>query len=153
MQVVVSLCIPINPKLSCYLHWHRPLRFCNIPVNANIFQAIVGDSVVMAYKGFYLRCDYTLSAFCRYSSYFNKYLNVALKPKCIKLLRQSYNSDTDLSSMYIQWRNYYGLRPGEPGGPKPQWAKWGPPGSGCRAKTLARASDMSQCRFLTIRIL
>jgi hypothetical protein len=42
-----------------------------------------------------------------------------------------------------QWRNYYGLRPGEPGGPQPQWAKWGPPGSGCRAKTLARASDMS----------
>ena len=31
--------------------------------------------------------------------------------------------------------------------------KWGPAGSGCRAKTLARASDMSQCRFLTIRIL
>ena len=52
-----------------------------------------------------------------------------------------------------QWRNYYGLGPGEPGGPQPQWAKWGPPGSGCRAKTLARASDMSQCRFLTIRIL
>jgi hypothetical protein len=52
-----------------------------------------------------------------------------------------------------QWRNYYGLRPGEPGGPKPQWAKWGPPGSGCSAKTLARASDMSQCRFLTIRVL
>ena len=26
-------------------------------------------------------------------------------------------------------RNYYGLRPGEPEGPKPQWAKWGPPGS------------------------
>jgi hypothetical protein len=52
-----------------------------------------------------------------------------------------------------QWRNYYGLRPGEPGGPQPQWAKCGPPGSGCREKTLARASDMSQCRFLTIRIL
>ena len=28
-----------------------------------------------------------------------------------------------------QWRNY-GLGPGEPGGPQPQWAKWGPPGSG-----------------------
>jgi hypothetical protein len=41
-----------------------------------------------------------------------------------------------------QWRNYYGLRPGEPGGPQPQWAKWGPPGLGDRAKTLARASDM-----------
>jgi hypothetical protein len=40
----------------------------------------------------------------------------------------------------VQWRNYYGLRPGEPGGPQPQWAKWGPPGSGCRAKTLARAN-------------
>ena len=52
----------------------------------------------------------------------------------------------------IQWRNYYGLRPGEPGGPQPQWAKWGPPGLGDRAKTLARASDMLQCRFLTIRI-
>jgi hypothetical protein len=52
-----------------------------------------------------------------------------------------------------QWRNYYGLRPGEPGGPQPQWAKWGPPGLGDRAKTLARASDMLQCRFLTIRIL
>ena len=52
-----------------------------------------------------------------------------------------------------QWRNYYGLRPGEPGGPQPQWAKWGPPGLGNRAKTLARASDMLQCRFLTIRIL
>ena len=36
-----------------------------------------------------------------------------------------------------QWRNYYGLRPGEPGGPQPQWAKWGPPGLGDRAKTLA----------------
>jgi hypothetical protein len=22
-----------------------------------------------------------------------------------------------------QWRNYHGLRPGEPGGPQPQWAK------------------------------
>jgi hypothetical protein len=52
-----------------------------------------------------------------------------------------------------QWRNYYGLRPGEPGGPQPQWAKWGPPGLGDRAKTLARTSDMLQCRFLTIRIL
>jgi hypothetical protein len=53
-----------------------------------------------------------------------------------------------------QWRNYYGLRPGEPGGPQPQWAKWGPPGlERDRAKTLARASDMLQCRFLTIRIL
>jgi hypothetical protein len=49
-----------------------------------------------------------------------------------------------------QWRNYYGLRPGEPGGPQPQWAKWGPPGLGDRAKTLARASDMLQCRFLTM---
>jgi hypothetical protein len=64
-----------------------------------------------------------------------------------------------------QWRNYYGLRPGEPGDPQPQWAKWGPPGLGDIwakwgppglgdiAKTLARASDMLQCRFLTIRIL
>jgi hypothetical protein len=52
-----------------------------------------------------------------------------------------------------QWRNYYGLRPGEPGGPQPQWAKWGPPALGDRAKTLARASDMLQCRFLTIKIL
>jgi hypothetical protein len=52
-----------------------------------------------------------------------------------------------------QWRNYYGLRPGEPGGPQPQCAKWGPPGLGDRAKTLASASDMLQCRFLTIRIL
>jgi hypothetical protein len=52
-----------------------------------------------------------------------------------------------------QWRNYYELRPGEPGGPQPQWAKWGPPGLGDRAKTLARASDMLQCRFLTVRIL
>ena len=51
-----------------------------------------------------------------------------------------------------RWRNYYGLGSGEPGGPQPQWAKWEPTGSGCRAKTLARASDMSQCRFLTIRI-
>ena len=54
---------------------------------------------------------------------------------------------------YGQWRNYNGLRPGEPGGPQPQWAKWGPPGLGDRAKTLARASDILQCRFLTIRIL
>ena len=53
----------------------------------------------------------------------------------------------------MQWRNYYGLGPGEPGCPQPQWAKWGPPGAGSRAKTLARASGMSQCRFLTIRIL
>ena len=53
----------------------------------------------------------------------------------------------------VQWRNYYGLRPGEPGGPQPQWAKWGTPGLGDRAKTLASASDMLQCRFLTIRIL
>jgi hypothetical protein len=53
----------------------------------------------------------------------------------------------------FQWRNYYGLRPGEPGGPQPQWAKWGPPALGDRAKTLARASDMLQCRFLTIKIL
>jgi hypothetical protein len=52
-----------------------------------------------------------------------------------------------------QWRNYYGLRPGEPGGPQPQWAKWGPPRLGNRAKTLASASDILQCRFLTIRIL
>ena len=41
----------------------------------------------------------------------------------------------------------------KPGGPQPQWAKWGTPGLGDRAKTLARASDMLQCRFLTIRIL
>jgi hypothetical protein len=41
----------------------------------------------------------------------------------------------------------------KPGGPQPQWAKWGPPGLGDRAKTLARASDMLQCRFLSIRIL
>ena len=27
------------------------------------------------------------------------------------------------------------------GGPQPQWAKWGPPGLGDRAKTLARASE------------
>jgi hypothetical protein len=55
---------------------------------------------------------------------------------------------------WVQWRNYYGFGPGKPGGPQPQCAKWGPPGSGCRAKTLAReASDMLQCRFLTIRIL
>jgi hypothetical protein len=56
----------------------------------------------------------------------------------------------------FQWRNYYGLRPGEPGGPQTQWAKslkWGPPALGDRAKTLARASDMLQCRFLTIKIL
>jgi hypothetical protein len=54
----------------------------------------------------------------------------------------------------FHWRNYYGFRPGKPGGPQPQWAKWGPPGSGCRAKTLAReASDMLQCCFLTIRVL
>jgi hypothetical protein len=58
---------------------------------------------------------------------------------------------TQMSSS--QWRNYYGLRPGEPGAPQPQWAKWGAPGLGDRAKTLARASDMLQCRFLTIRIL
>jgi hypothetical protein len=35
-----------------------------------------------------------------------------------------------------------GLRPGEPGGPQPKCAKWGPPGLGDRAKTLASASDM-----------
>jgi hypothetical protein len=46
-----------------------------------------------------------------------------------------------------QWRNYYGLGPGEPGGPQSQWAKWRPPNSGCRAKTLARASDMSTMSF------
>jgi hypothetical protein len=59
----------------------------------------------------------------------------------------------DVFALLVQWRNYYGLRPGEPGGPQPQWAKWGPPGLGDRAKTLASASDMLQCRFLTIRIL
>jgi hypothetical protein len=41
-----------------------------------------------------------------------------------------------------------------PGAPNPNVPNGGPPGSGCRAKTLAReASDMLQCRFLTIRIL
>jgi hypothetical protein len=36
------------------------------------------------------------------------------------------------NSIYIgvwgwgQWHNYYGLGPGEPEGPQPQWAKWGP---------------------------
>ena len=40
-----------------------------------------------------------------------------------------------------------------PGAPQPQWAKWRLPGLGDREKTLARASDMLQCRFLTIRIL
>jgi hypothetical protein len=59
----------------------------------------------------------------------------------------------DVFALLVQWRNYYGLRPGEPEGPQPQWAKWGPPGLGDRAKTLASASDMLQCRFLTIRIL
>jgi hypothetical protein len=45
----------------------------------------------------------------------------------------------------------YGFGPGKPGGPIPL-VQMG--GSGCRAKTLAReASDMLQCRFLTIRIL
>ena len=44
-----------------------------------------------------------------------------------------------LDDVYLkQWRNYYGLGQGEPGGPQPQWAKWGPPGSGYRAKTLAK---------------
>jgi hypothetical protein len=57
------------------------------------------------------------------------------------------------SIRHDQWRNYYGLRPGEPGVPQPQWAKWGRPGLGDRAKTLARTSDMLQCHFLTIRIL
>ena len=38
-------------------------------------------------------------------------------------------------------------------GPQPQWAKWGPPGLGDRAKTFASSSDMLRCRFLTIRIL
>ena len=63
------------------------------------------------------------------------------------------SSEVDLLGVLWQWRNYYGLRPGEPGGPQPQSAKWGPSGLGDRAKTLARASDMLQCRFLTIRIL
>ena len=40
-----------------------------------------------------------------------------------------------------------------PGAPNEEWAKWAPPSLGDRAKTLARASDMSQCRFLTFRIL
>ena len=48
-----------------------------------------------------------------------------------------------------QWRNYYGLRPG---GPTPM-GQMEAPGLGDRAKTLARASDMLQCRFMTIRIL
>ena len=56
---------------------------------------------------------------------------------------------SSLKEKQKQWRiiNYYGLGPGEPRGPmQPQWVKWGP--SGYRAKTLARASDMLQCRFL-----
>jgi hypothetical protein len=40
-----------------------------------------------------------------------------------------------------------------PGAPNPNGPNGGPPGLGDRAKTLARASDMLQCRFLTIRIL
>ena len=32
---------------------------------------------------------------------------------------------TSVNADIPQWRNYYGLRPG---GPQPQWAKWGPPG-------------------------
>jgi hypothetical protein len=71
----------------------------------------------------------------------------------VKLLVKLLNGSDHLPMHPCQWRNYYGLRPGEPGGPQPQWAKWGPPGLGDRAKTLARASDMLQCRFLTIRIL
>ena len=47
-----------------------------------------------------------------------------------------------------QWRNHYGVGPGEPGGahatPMGQMGA-----SAYRAKTLARASDMLQCRFLT----
>jgi hypothetical protein len=31
-----------------------------------------------------------------------------------------------LTHCTLQWRNYYGLGVGEPGGPQPQWAKWGP---------------------------
>jgi hypothetical protein len=34
-----------------------------------------------------------------------------------------------------QWRNYYGFGPGEPGGPQPQWAKWGPP---CRLRLWSK---------------
>jgi hypothetical protein len=70
--------------------------------------------------------------------------------KCITCNTKGYEPNISITK---QWRNYYGLRPWEPGGRQPQWAKWGPPGLGDRAKTLARASDMLQCRFLTIRIL
>jgi hypothetical protein len=41
------------------------------------------------------------------------------------------------NSMY-QWRNYYGLGPGEHGGPQPQWAKWWPPGWGCTEKNIGQ---------------
>ena len=37
-----------------------------------------------------------------------------------------------------QWRNYYGLRPGEPGGPNPNGPNGGPPGSGCRLKNIGQ---------------
>jgi hypothetical protein len=79
-------------------------------------------------------------------------LDVCSKIENLPYLGHS-RTDPHFSHGGNQWRNYYGLRPGEPGGPQPQWAKWGPPGLGDRAKTLARASDMLQCRFLTIRIL
>jgi hypothetical protein len=74
-------------------------------------------------------------------------LLVVLDPKTFREKPISENLTSDYKN---QWRNYYALIPG---GPQPQWAKWGPPGLGDRAKTLASASDMLQCRFLTIRIL
>ena len=47
-------------------------------------------------------------------------------------------SQRSAESRGFQWRNYYGLRPGEPGGHQPQWAKWGPPGLGDRQKHWPR---------------
>jgi hypothetical protein len=81
---------------------------------------------------------------------------IGKKSKDIPSIAKEYGKTIhESNSIFIneQWRNYYGLRPGEPGGPQPQWAKWWPPALGDRAKTLARASDMLQCRFLTIKIL
>jgi hypothetical protein len=54
---------------------------------------------------------------------------------------ESFNQNSGVTTMGSDREN--------PGAAQPQWAKWGPPTLGDRAKTLARASDMLQCRFLT----
>jgi hypothetical protein len=90
------------------------------------------------YSSDYWKCyacgnaPYFIILYCRMADNFKAnlhYTSLSLKVShatCLQLELYCVNQHTTHLRCRRQWRNYYGLRPGERGGPKPQWAKWGP---------------------------